>query len=77
MARRKAKTPMKFDFPDPFGPITTLIGLSSSFSTEAILLNPWTVIESSAFEDMRFLNHHTIPARHNHQPPPWGTRHKR
>jgi hypothetical protein len=60
MACKKANTPIKFDFPDPFGPITALIGLNSSFSTEAILLNPWIVIESSAFEAMRFLNHHTI-----------------
>jgi hypothetical protein len=65
MACRNAKTPIKFDFPAPFGPITTLIGPNFSFSTEAILLNPWIVIESSAFEDMRFLNHHTIAARQN------------
>lgn len=57
---QKSNTPIKLDFPDPFGPITTLIGLNSSFSTEAMLLNPWIVIESSAFLDIRFLNHHTI-----------------
>jgi hypothetical protein len=31
---------MKFDFPAPFGPITTLIGFSGNFSTEAMLLKP-------------------------------------
>jgi len=35
---------MKFDFPEPFGPISTLIGLSSNFSTEAMLLKPLIVM---------------------------------
>jgi hypothetical protein len=29
---------MKFDLPEPFGPIKTLIGLNGSFSIEAMLL---------------------------------------
>ncbi len=31
---------MKFDFPEPFGPITTLIGFSVSLWIDAMLLNP-------------------------------------
>lgn len=34
-------TPMKLDFPEPFGPITTLIALGFKSSIEEILLNPF------------------------------------
>ena len=39
---------MKFDFPDPFGPIRTLIGPRRKRSTRLMLLNPSMVIQSSA-----------------------------
>ena len=39
---------MKFDLPDPLAPMTTFIAPSFSFSMEAILLNPLTVIQSSS-----------------------------
>lgn len=45
---------MKFDLPEPFGPIRRLIGRSSSFSTDARLLNPSIVTKSSAFEGIVF-----------------------
>ena len=41
---------MKFDFPDPFAPIKTLIGRKGSFSISAMLLNPLTVMYSSAVD---------------------------
>src|SRR4051812_21871146 len=48
MACRKEKTPMKLDFPEPFGPTTRLIGRSASFSMDAMLLKPRMVMESSS-----------------------------
>jgi hypothetical protein len=35
---------MKFDFPEPFEPIKTLMGRSGSFSSDAMLLKPRTVM---------------------------------
>jgi len=34
---------MKFDFPEPFGPMMMLTGLSNKFSTDARLLKPLIV----------------------------------
>src|SRR5262245_29390912 len=48
MACRKEKTPMKLDFPEPFGPTTRLIGPSASASMDAMLLKPRMVMESSS-----------------------------
>src|SRR5579863_6526229 len=44
---------MKLDFPDPLEPIKTFTGLSTSFSTEAILLKPRIVRWSSVFESIK------------------------
>ena len=38
---------MRFDLPDPFDPITTLIGPSAKRSMRLMLLNPSTVIQST------------------------------
>ena len=42
---------MKFDLPEPLDPIRTLIGPSGSFSIDAKLLKPLTVMWPSALED--------------------------
>ena len=47
MARRKENAPMKFDLPDPFGPIRTLIGPRRKRSMRLMLLNPSMVTQSS------------------------------
>src|SRR5437660_650415 len=58
---------MKLDLPEPFGPIATLIARSGSFSAEAILLNPFTVMQSSSgmrkFRGSVFLLNYSISAR--------------
>ena len=39
---------MKFDFPEPFGPIRTVIEPNSSFSMDRMLLKPLTLMKSSS-----------------------------
>jgi hypothetical protein len=43
---------MKFDLPEPLEPIKTFTGRRGNSSAEEILLKPFTVMESSAFEDI-------------------------
>jgi hypothetical protein len=50
--RSNSNAPRKLDFPEPFGPITTLIGFSGSLSIERMLLKPWIVMYSSALVGM-------------------------
>ena len=35
---------MKFDLPDPLGPMSTVIGPSFRFSIDSMLLKPFTVM---------------------------------
>ena len=45
---RNENTPIRFDLPDPFAPITMLMGSRAKRSMRLMLLNPSTVIQASA-----------------------------
>jgi hypothetical protein len=58
---------MKFDLPEPFGPISKLMGVRASFSIDAMLLNPFIVMWSRALDTISSNWRPSSPKETGHQ----------